>query len=104
MMSQEYLISLLTWAGILGGAVVAVLLLVPPGNRRRAVYSTLLFAIPLAFTGFIDGVNKQLGRAECSGGVIAMSILMVLLLGGWESWRGRRKTGVALDADQTPNS
>lgn len=39
MISREYLMSMLTWAGMIGGAVVAVLLLVPSGNRRRAVYS-----------------------------------------------------------------
>lgn len=85
MTSIEYLMSVLTWIAIVGGAVVVELLVVPPSSQRRAVYSTLLFTILLAIPGFLDGVSRQLQIVECSCVVVALSVLIVMLAGALDS-------------------
>lgn len=85
MISPHYLLSLLAWLAILGIAVVAGVLVVPGSLRSRVMYSTLLFTIPLAITGFIDRVSTQLRLVECSGGVVAVAMFMVVLTAIWDS-------------------
>lgn len=85
MISPDYLLSLLAWLAIVGIAVVAGVLVVPGSLRSRVMYSTLLFTIPLAITGFIDRVSTQLRLVECSGGVVAVAMFMVVLTAIWES-------------------
>lgn len=102
MISIEYLMSLMTWVAIVGGAVVVELLVVPQCSRRRAVYSTLLFTIPLAITGFLDGVSRQLQIVECSGVIVALSVLIVILAGARDFWHlSRTDSAVTSDRKST---
>ncbi|MBL8819383.1 MAG: hypothetical protein JNL58_25350 [Planctomyces sp.] len=81
MIDREYVVALLAWGILIGFAVGAALLFVPRGSRRRAINSTVLFAIPLSILGFVDGISKQLGLVECSGGVVVTALLIVVMLG-----------------------
>jgi len=81
MIDREYVVALLAWGLLIGFAVGIGLLVVPRGSRRRAVYSTVLFAIPLSIIGFVDGISKQLGLVECSEGVVVTALLIVVSLG-----------------------
>lgn len=80
MIDQDYLLSLLVWGVLIGCSVTVELLLVPRNSRRRVVYSTLGFMIPLSVLGFVDGVSKQLGLVPCSGGVVFMASFFVMFL------------------------
>ncbi len=80
MIDQDYLLSMLAWGVIIGCAVAVTFLIVPIRRRRRVVYSTLGFMIPLSVLGFVDGVSKQLGLVACSGGVVFMASFLVMLL------------------------
>lgn len=74
MIDREYLSSILVWGVMIGCAVGVAFLIVPISRRRRVVYSTLGFTIPLSILGFVDGVSKQLGLVPCSGGVVLIEI------------------------------
>lgn len=81
MIDRDYGMALLVWALLVGIAVGTAILIVPRTGRRRAAYSTALFSIPLSIIGFTDAIGKQLGLAECSGGVVATALLIVVTVG-----------------------
>ncbi len=80
MIDRDYVVSILVWSVLIGCSVGIAFLIVPISRRRHVVFSTLGFTIPLSMLGFVDGISKQLVLVECSGGVVLMATLLIMLL------------------------